>query len=185
MTRQQALMSLEQHATSKIANPDDLFKISTYGFRGEAVPSIASVSKFRLRTRPEGEAFGAQIDACSGKILSVKECGMARGTEILVENLFAGVPARRKFLKGDGVEAGHIARLCRLYALALPQLSITLVENSKVLFRSEGGLGVVARVAKSSAAPPRKPRRAESVREGRNESFGRDTLARGIVRDVA
>ncbi len=148
MTRQQALMSLEQHATSKIANPDDLFKISTYGFRGEAVPSIASVSKFRLRTRPEGEAFGAQIDACSGKILSVKECGMARGTEILVENLFAGVPARRKFLKGDGVEAGHIARLCRLYALALPQLSITLVENSKVLFRSEGGLGAVARVAK-------------------------------------
>lgn len=148
MTRQQALMSLEQHATSKIANPDDLFKISTYGFRGEAVPSIASVSKFRLRTRPEGEAFGAQIDACAGKILSVKECGMARGTEILVENLFAGVPARRKFLKGDGVEAGHIARLCRLYALALPQLSITLVENSKVLFRSEGGLGVVARVAK-------------------------------------
>lgn len=148
MTRQQALMSLEQHATSKIANPDDLFKISTYGFRGEAVPSIASVSKFRLRTRPEGEAFGAQIDAFAGKILSVKECGMARGTEILVENLFAGVPARRKFLKGDGVEAGHIARLCRLYALALPQLSITLVENSKVLFRSEGGLGVVARVAK-------------------------------------
>ena len=148
MTRQQALMSIEQHATSKIANPDDLFKISSYGFRGEAVPSIASVSKFRLRTRPEGEAFGTQIDAYSGKILSVKECGMARGTEILVENLFAGVPARRKFLKGDGVEAGHIARLCRLYALALPQLSITLVENSKVLFRSEGGLGVVARVAK-------------------------------------
>lgn len=148
MTRQQALMSLEQHATSKIANPDDLFKISSYGFRGEAVPSIASVSKFRLRTRPEGEAFGTQIDAYAGKILSVKECGMARGTEILVENLFAGVPARRKFLKGDGVEAGHIARLCRLYALALPRLSITLMENSKTLFRSEGGLGVVARVAK-------------------------------------
>lgn len=148
MTRAQALMSLEQHATSKISGPGDLFGISTYGFRGEAVPSIASVSKFRLRTRPEGESFGTQIDICAGKILSVKECGMARGTEILVEDLFAGVPARRKFLKGDGVEAGHIVRLCRLYALALPRVSITLVENSKVLFRSEGGLGAVARVAK-------------------------------------
>lgn len=148
MTRQQALTSLEQHATSKIRNPDDLFSISTYGFRGEAVPSIASVSKFRLRTRPEGEQFGTQIDSYASEILSVRECGMPCGTEILVENLFAGVPARRKFLKGDSVEAGHIARLCRLYALALPNLSITLVENSRTLFRSTSGLGVVARVAK-------------------------------------
>lgn len=148
MTRQQALMSLEQHATSKIVAPDDLFKISSYGFRGEAVPSIASVSKFRMRTRPESESFGVQIDCYASEVLSVKECGMARGTEIIVENLFSGVPARRKFLKSDNVEAGHIIRLCRLYALAKPELSITLIENSKVLFRSDGGLGVVARVSK-------------------------------------
>ena len=96
MTRQQALMSLEQHATSKIRSPEDLFSISSYGFRGEAVPSIASVSKFRMRTRPEGESVGTQIDSYASQVLSVKECGMPRGTEILVENLFSGVPARRK-----------------------------------------------------------------------------------------
>lgn len=148
MTRQQALMSLEQHATSKIRSPEDLFSISSYGFRGEAVPSIASVSKFRMRTRPEGESVGTQIDSYASQVLSVKECGMPHGTEILVENLFSGVPARRKFLKSDNVEAGHIARLCRLYALALPNLSLTLVENSKVLFHSEEGFGVIARISK-------------------------------------
>ena len=148
MTRQQALMSLEQHATSKIRSPEDLFSISSYGFRGEAVPSIASVSKFRMRTRPEGESVGTQIDSYASQVLSVKECGMPRGTEILVENLFSGVPARRKFLKSDNVEAGHIARLCRLYALTLPNLSLTLVENSKVLFHSEEGFGVIARISK-------------------------------------
>lgn len=148
MTRQQALMSLEQHATSKIRSPEDLFSIFSYGFRGEAVPSIASVSKFRMRTRPEGESVGTQIDSYASQVLSVKECGMPRGTEILVENLFSGVPARRKFLKSDNVEAGHIARLCRLYALALPNLSLTLVENSKVLFHSEEGFGVIARISK-------------------------------------
>lgn len=148
MTRQQALMSLEQHATSKIRSPEDLFSISSYGFRGEAVPSIASVSKFRMRTRPEGESVGTQIDSYASQVLSVKECGMPRGTEILVENLFSGVPARRKFLKSDNVEAGHIVRLCRLYALALPNLSLTLVENSKVLFHSEEGFGVIARISK-------------------------------------
>ena len=148
MTRQQALMSLEQHATSKIRSPEDLFSISSYGFRGEAVPSIASVSKFRMRTRPEGESVGTQIDSYASQVLSVKECGMPRGTEILVENLFSGVPARRKFLKSDNVEAGHIARLCRLYALDLPNLSLTLVENSKVLFHSEEGFGVIARISR-------------------------------------
>ena len=148
MTRQQALMSLEQHATSKIRSPEDLFSISSYGFRGEAVPSIASVSKVRRRTRPEGESVGTQIDSYASQVLSVKECGMPRGTEILVENLFSGVPASRKFLKSDNVEAGHIARLCRLYALALPNLSLTLVENSKVLFHSEEGFGVIARISK-------------------------------------
>lgn len=148
MTREQALMSLEIHATSKIRKADDIFDVSSYGFRGEAVPSIASVSKFRMRTRPEMSPFGVQIDAYASEVLSVKECGMPSGTEILVENIFAGIPARRKFLKSDNVEAGHIIRLCRLYALALPNLSITTIENSKVLFRSEGGLGIIQRVAK-------------------------------------
>lgn len=146
MTREQALMSLEPHATSKIRKSEDIFSISTYGFRGEALPSIASVSFFTLRTRPQAQPFGTEVRVRSGTVESVKDCGMACGTEIIVENLFASVPARRKFLKSDNVEASHIIRLCRLYALALPHISITLRENSRVIFRSEPNLGIVERV---------------------------------------
>ena len=146
MTRQQALTSLEPHATSKIRSPEDLFRISSYGFRGEAVPSIASVSKFKIRTRPEAQTFGTEIDVYAGSVNSVRDCGMASGTEIIVENLFCSVPARRKFLKSDNVEASHIIKLCRLYALALPHLSITLIENSRVVFRSERNVGTIERI---------------------------------------
>ena len=146
MTRQQALTSLEPHATSKIRAPEDLFRISSYGFRGEAVPSIASVSKFKIRTRPEAQTFGTEIDVYAGCVNSVRDCGMASGTEIIVENLFCSVPARRKFLKSDNVEASHIIKLCRLYALALPHLSITLIENSRVVFRSERNVGTIERI---------------------------------------
>lgn len=146
MTREQALMSLEPHATSKIRKSEDIFSISTYGFRGEALPSIASVSFFTLRTRPQAQPFGTEVRVRSGTVESVKDCGMACGTEIIVENLFASVPARRKFLKSDNVEASHIIRLCRLYALTIPHISITLRENSRVIFRSEPNLGIVERV---------------------------------------
>ncbi len=143
MTRQQALTSLEPHATSKIRAPEDLFSISSYGFRGEAVPSIASVSKFKIRTRPETQVFGTEIDVYAGTVNSVRDCGMAAGTEIVVENLFCSVPARRKFLKSDNIEASHIIRLCRLYALALPNVAFTLIENSRVVFRSERGINTI------------------------------------------
>lgn len=146
MTREQALMSLELHATSKIRDVGDIFKISSYGFRGEAVPSIAGVSSFTMKTRPKSAPIGTQIFVDSGKIVAVRECGMAPGTEIVVENLFAPVPARRKFLKTDNVEASHIVRLCRLYALALPHISLTLAENSRVIFRSEKNTGMLERV---------------------------------------
>ncbi len=146
MTREQALMSLEPHATSKIRAPEDIFKISSYGFRGEAVPSIASVSDFSLKTRPESSAFGTCVNVACGTVESVRECGMACGTEISVENLFRSVPARRKFLKSDNVEAAHIIKLCRLYALALPELAITLAENARVLFRSERNLPTLERI---------------------------------------
>ena len=148
MTREQALMSLEMHATSKIASPDDIFKISTFGFRGEAMPSIASVSKFTLRTRPQSSQFGTQVEAYSGEVKSIRDCGMDEGTEIIVENLFCGVPARRKFLKSDNVEASHIIRLCRMYALALPDLSITLIENSRAIFKSERNSDMLSRISR-------------------------------------
>ena len=148
MTRQQALMSLEPHATSKIRGAEDLFRISSYGFRGEAVPSIASVSKFKMRTRPEAQLAGTEIDVYAGAVNSVRECGMAAGTEIVVENLFCSVPARRKFLKSDDVEASHIVRLCKLYALALSHISITLTENSREIFRSEKDMGGIERIGR-------------------------------------
>lgn len=146
MTREQALMSLEPHATSKIRAPEDIFKISSYGFRGEAVPSIASVSDFSLKTRPESSPFGTCVNVACGTVESVRDCGMACGTEISVENLFRSVPARRKFLKSDNVEAAHIIKLCRLYALALPELAITLAENARVLFRSARNLPTLERI---------------------------------------
>ena len=146
MRRDQALMSLESHATSKIRTSNDIFEISTYGFRGEAVPSIASVSRFTMRTRPHSQMAGTQIEVYAGKINTVRECGMPEGTEIAVENLFCEVPARRKFLKSDNVEASHIAKLCRLYALALPDVAITLIENSRLIFRSERNLSLLKRV---------------------------------------
>ncbi len=153
MTRSQALASLEQHATSKIADADDIFAISTYGFRGEAVPSIASVSKFTMRTRPHSAETGTRIDVEAGRVLEVRECGMPCGTEIFVEDLFCSVPARRKFLKSDNVEASHIVRLCKLYAMALPNLRLRLSEDSREIFSSEGGVGVMERIRAIYGAP--------------------------------
>lgn len=146
MTRQQALTSLEQHATSKIARADDIFNITSYGFRGEAIPSIASISKFKMRTRPEFQESGTQIEVDAGVVVDVRECGMAAGTQIVVEDIFCSVPARRKFLKSDNVEAGHIIKLCRLYAMALPNLQITLRENSRLIFSTECGLDLMERI---------------------------------------
>ncbi len=148
MTPNQAILCLEPHATSKIKSAPDLNKITSYGFRGEAIPSIASVSRFTLKTRTAGSPEGTLVRVSGGEILENHSCGMAFGTEITVESLFCSVPARRKFLKSDAVEAGHIVKLCRLYALALPHISFSLTENSRVLFRSEKNPDIIGRVDK-------------------------------------
>ena len=150
MDRDDALLCLDPHATSKIKSADDIFEIGSFGFRGEAIPSIASICKFTMRTRPVSADTGTQVEIYAGEIKDVRECGMPCGTEILVENIFCSVPARRKFLKSDNVEASHIIKLCRLYALSLPNIAITLIENSRVVFRSEGGLNILERIAKIS-----------------------------------
>ena len=149
MTRQQALTSLEPHATSKIRAPEDLFEITSYGFRGEAVPSIASVSRFVMRTKPEAQVVGTEIDVYAGTVNAVRDCGMASGTEITVENLFCSVPARRKFLKSDNVEASHIIRLCRLYALA--EISSKMFELGRV---ERGGMSVEGAVLRAGESFP-------------------------------
>src|SRR4051812_37948195 len=104
MSKDDALLSLERHATSKLVETSDLDRLSSFGFRGEAVPSIASVSHFEMQTRPADAAAGTEIVINGGKMVHVRECGIAPGTRITVSHLFNSVPARRKFLKTDATE---------------------------------------------------------------------------------
>jgi DNA mismatch repair protein MutL len=134
------------HATSKIRETEDLDEVRTFGFRGEAVPSIASVSRFTLRTRPAGALAGTEVFVNAGKHIHQKETGMAPGTRIEVANLFHPVPARLKFLKSDNTEAAHITRLVRLYAVAQPQTGFRLNENGTEIFRSPAQTTLIDRV---------------------------------------
>lgn len=136
MARDDALLALERHATSKIAEAADLDRLHTFGFRGEALPSIASVSRFELQTRPAESDAGTEILVNGGKFVHVRECGRPVGTRIEVTHLFNSVPARRKFLKTDQTEAAHIVQCVRLYALASPRVAFTLIEDGRVIFRS-------------------------------------------------
>jgi DNA mismatch repair protein MutL len=136
MTQEDALLSLERHATSKLVETADLDHLGTFGFRGEAVPSIASVSHFELQTRVGSAAAGTEIVINGGKFVHVRECGLAPGTSITVSHLFNSVPARRKFLKTDATESAHIIQTVRLYALACPATAFVLIEDGRVLFQS-------------------------------------------------
>lgn len=136
MTRDDALLALERHATSKIAEAADLDRLHTFGFRGEALPSIASVSRFELQTRTSASDTGTEILVNGGKFVHVRDCGRPVGTRIEVTHLFNSVPARRKFLKTDQTEAAHIVQCVRLYALASPTVAFTLIEDGRVIFRS-------------------------------------------------
>lgn len=120
MVHDDALLAFERHATSKLKNADDLLSISTLGFRGEALPSIASVSRLRLETRDAGEPSGTVVEIAGGKILSVEEAGLPTGTSITIRDLFFSTPARKKFLKAESTELSHIASLVTHYALAHP-----------------------------------------------------------------
>jgi DNA mismatch repair protein MutL len=121
MVRDDAMLAFERHATSKIKNTEDLLTIATLGFRGEALPSIASVSRLRLETRAEEEAAGTVVEINGGKIARVEEAGLPLGTSITVRDLFFNVPARKKFLKAESTELSHIASLVTHYALAHPE----------------------------------------------------------------
>ena len=136
MSRDDALLALERHATSKIVEAADLDRLASYGFRGEALPSIASVSRFELQTRESSSDAGTEILVNGGKFVHVRDCGRPVGTRIEVTHLFNSVPARRKFLKTDQTEAAHIVHCVRLYVLACPQTAFTLIEDGRVIFRS-------------------------------------------------
>ncbi len=126
MNHDDALLAFERHATSKIRDADDLFAISTLGFRGEALPSIAAVARLALETRDASEPAGSRLEIAGGKLRDVKEIARDRGTLIEVRDLFFNTPARRKFLKSESTELGHIATLVTHYALAHPERSFRL-----------------------------------------------------------
>jgi len=126
MAQDDALLAFERHATSKLRTADDLLSISTLGFRGEALPSIAAVSRLLLQTRAAEEEEGTRVEFAGGKLVSVKPEGLPSGTTISVADLFYCVPARRNFLKSETTELGHIASLVTHYALAHPAKQFVL-----------------------------------------------------------
>src|SRR5687768_2869618 len=126
-----ARLAIERHATSKIRRADDLERIATLGFRGEALPSIASVSHFVLKTRARGTSTGTDIRVNGGAVSSVSETGMPEGTSIEVSDLFYNLPARRKFLKSDAAEAAQVSRIVTQLALCYPEIGFTLTSSGR------------------------------------------------------
>jgi len=137
MSRDDALLCLERHATSKITRAEDLSSVATMGFRGEALPSIASVSRFTLATRERGSESpeGTQVIVNGGRIASVKACGSAPGTSVEVRQLFFNLPARRKFLRSEETEFAHIQHYVTLAALAFPAVAIEFVKDSRPVWQ--------------------------------------------------
>jgi DNA mismatch repair protein MutL len=131
MNRDDAILAFERHATSKIRTAEDLEAILTLGFRGEALASIASVSRARMRTQRDADLVGTEVEISGGKMYAVRDTAIARGTEIQIKDIFFNVPARRKFLKSEATESFHIANLVTHYGLANPQLSFKLINNGR------------------------------------------------------
>jgi DNA mismatch repair protein MutL len=134
MSREDALLSLERHATSKLRCAGDLAAIRTLGFRGEAVPSIASVSRFRMVTREAAAVAGTEISVDGGKLLDVREAGCAPGTVIEAKALFFNMPARRKFMRAESTEAAHVEHQLRMHALAAPKVRFRLRRDDREVF---------------------------------------------------
>src|SRR3954466_2725571 len=145
MEPEDARLAIERHATSKIARADDLGAIRTLGFRGEALPSIASVSHFTLRTRAKGTQAGTEIKVSAGAIDSIREVGAPEGTCIEVADLFFNLPARRKFLKSDVAETTQISRLGTQLALGYPEVGFTVTSNGRTLVQCPPSNGLCER----------------------------------------
>ena len=146
MVRDDALLAFERHATSKLTHDDDLLSISTLGFRGEALPSIASVCRLRLETRDAAEPSGTLMEIAGGRILTVEEAGLPAGTSISVRDLYFNTPARRKFLKAETTELSHIASLVTHYALAHPEMQWELHSASHAMLTAPPVAGHAERI---------------------------------------
>jgi len=153
MSRDDALLALERHATSKIRCAEDLAAIATMGFRGEALPSIASVSRFTLTTRERDSASpeGTQVIINGGKIVEVKAAGCAPGTTLEVRQLFFNLPARRKFLRTEETESAHIQHYLTLAALAYPEVAFTFIKDGRVVWQLPAVKSVGAAAAQLTA----------------------------------
>ncbi|MFN0107300.1 MAG: DNA mismatch repair endonuclease MutL [Blastocatellia bacterium] len=136
MSRDDAILAFERHATSKLKTAEDLESIVTLGFRGEALASIASVAKVRLRTQTASDIVGSEIEISGGRMLGVRDIAFTPGAEFEIRDLFFNVPARRKFLKSEATESFHIANLVTHYALANPHLSFKLLNNNRESIRT-------------------------------------------------
>ena len=133
MVRDDALLAFERHATSKLKNAEDLLSVATLGFRGEALPSIASVSRLHLETRASDQDSGTVVEINGGKIFKVEEAGLPVGTSITIRDLFFNMPARKKFLKAESTELSHIASLVTHYALAHPEKHFELHTSTSAM----------------------------------------------------
>jgi DNA mismatch repair protein MutL len=134
MNRDDALLAFERHATSKLRTANDLLSIATLGFRGEALPSIASVARLTLETSPgEADGTGTRLEIAGGNLLHVDDAALPRGTTISVADLFFNTPARRKFLRAESTELAHVTALVTHYALAHPEKHFELLSASHTL----------------------------------------------------
>lgn len=147
MDRQDALLCLEAHATSKIREESDVGQIHTLGFRGEALPSISSVSRFQLQTRQADSLEGTEIIVNYGQIEDVRECGCAPGTNIKVAYIFGNLPARRKFLKGPATDDSHLEETMLLLALSRPDIAFELHLNGRLVLQVTSSQDIAARTA--------------------------------------
>ncbi|MBW2621665.1 MAG: DNA mismatch repair endonuclease MutL [Deltaproteobacteria bacterium] len=148
MTSDDLLLAIERHATSKITEDTDLLSINTLGFRGEALPSIGSVSRMTITSAAESDGHGSRVRVSGGKLLGVEEASRDRGTTIEVQDLFFNVPARRKFLKTVQTESAHLTEMAHRYALGQPGLRLIYRHNSQELVSTSPSEDALARVAR-------------------------------------
>ena len=146
MDQDDAMMCLEPHATSKIKSPEDIDKIMTLGFRGEAIPSIASISRFSLTTRPHQSLEGFEVNVRGGKMLVAEPAGCAPGTRIEVRDLFFNVPARKKFMRADATEERHIQEIMYMLSLPYPNIAFELIMDGRKIFSSPAHDSLMPRI---------------------------------------
>ncbi len=146
MTRDDAILSIERHATSKIRDVHDIERVQTLGFRGEALAALASVSRFTLTTRPHDQDGGTEITISGGRVLDVRDVGCSPGTTIAVRNIFFNVPARRKFLRSEQTELAHARQVFLLHAIAHPDVAWALRVDEREVYQLAGGASLEERI---------------------------------------